>query len=76
VINRDKMAEDDLERNSSYIDMPKCRRGKTGEAGIWVYDYRTRQCHDKDDYLKNLYQKPVDIEEKFVDNSRVVEDVM
>lgn len=51
VINRDKMAECPIEKNTSYIDMPKCRRGITGEAGKWYYDAQTRQVYDFDDFF-------------------------
>lgn len=65
VINRDKMAEDVLEKNTTYVDMPKCRRGSTGEAGEWVYDVPTRQCYDKEDYLSMKYT-PTDVAMKDV----------
>ncbi len=51
IINRDKMSPDEHERNTSYIEMPKCRRGMTGEAGEWYYDPETRQVYDKQDFF-------------------------
>tara|TARA_R110001592_G_C13193003_1_gene753553 strand:+ start:20891 stop:22777 length:1887 start_codon:yes stop_codon:yes gene_type:complete len=54
IINRDKMAECPIERNRTYVDMPKCRRGTTGEAGSWYYDFKTRQVHDYDDYMNGI----------------------
>ena len=37
LLSRDKMAEDDIERNSTKVQLVKCRRtGITGNAG-WVY---------------------------------------
>lgn len=74
VINRDKMATDPLEKNTTYVDMPKCRRGSTGEAGEWVYDVPTRQCYDKQDYLSMKYQKPVDNVVAVVHNDPVIEE--
>lgn len=53
VINRDKMAECDIEKNTTYVDMPKCRRGITGEAGEWYYHPETRQVYDKQDFFAN-----------------------
>jgi hypothetical protein len=50
IINRDKMAEG-VDKNVTYVDMPKCRRGTTGEAGRWYYDPETRQVYDFDDYF-------------------------
>lgn len=53
IFNRDKMAEDPMERNRTYVDMPKCRRGTTGEAGSWIYDPLSRQVYDYDDFVGN-----------------------
>lgn len=57
IINRDKMAQCPIEKNTSYIDMPKCRRGTTGEAGKWYYDAQTRQVYDYDDFFANPRQE-------------------
>lgn len=46
VLNRDKMAEDEIERNLTYLDLPKCRGGKTGHIGALYYDHKTRQQYD------------------------------
>lgn len=51
VINRDKMAGG-IEQNTTYVDMPKCRGGKTGEICKWFYDFKTRKIWDLDDYLE------------------------
>lgn len=51
VLNRDKLAEDDLTKNTTEVSLPKCRGGKTGEAGSWYYEFSTVQCYDLDDYL-------------------------
>lgn len=51
VLNRDKLAEDELIRNTTEVSLPKCRGGKTGDAGCWYYEFSTVQCYDLDDYL-------------------------
>lgn len=51
VINRDKMASG-IEQNTTYVDMPKCRGGKTGEICKWFYDFKTRKIWDLDEYLE------------------------
>lgn len=52
VINRDKMAGG-IEQDTTYVDMPKCRGGKTGEICKWYYDFKTRKIWDLDDYLES-----------------------
>jgi archaellum biogenesis ATPase FlaH len=52
VLNRDKLADDPLIKNTTEADLPKCRGGKTGKAGDWFYDFQKMTCYDKDDYLK------------------------
>lgn len=52
VLNRDKLAEDPLERNTTEVDLPKCRGGKTGSAGKWYYDFNTVACYDYDDFIE------------------------
>lgn len=49
ILNRDKMAEDPRERNTTYVSMPKCRGGITGLACKVYYDPETRQVYDYDD---------------------------
>lgn len=51
LLHRDKMAEDELTRNTTVVEMPKCRGGKTGAVASWVYDWKTSQCYDLDDWL-------------------------
>mgnify|MGYP003384848881 CR=1 FL=1 len=52
VINRNLMSEDNMERNTTEFDMPKCRGGVTGEAISKVYyDRETRKTYDLQDYL-------------------------
>jgi len=58
VINRDKMASDPIEKNTTYVDMPKCRGGITGEICALYYDAETRQQYDRDEYFNNLVEEP------------------
>jgi hypothetical protein len=51
VINRDKSAEDAIDRNTTQVDLPKIRGGVTGKACDIYYDYKTRTLHDRDDYF-------------------------
>lgn len=51
VLNRDKMAEDPVERNTTEVSMPKCRGGITGVACELYYDHDTRQQYDKIDFF-------------------------
>jgi hypothetical protein len=53
VLNRDKMHSDPIERNTTYVDMPKCRGGVTGEVCQLYYDHETRQQYDKLDWLQS-----------------------
>ena len=58
VINRDKMASDPIEKNTTYVDMPKCRGGITGEICALYYDAETRQQYDRDAYFNNPVEEP------------------
>ena len=52
VLNRNKMATDEIERNTTYVDMPKCRGGLTGsDICKLYYDPITRRQYDLDDWL-------------------------
>ena len=53
LLERDKEAEDSVEKNTTYVRMPKCRGGITGDCGEWYFDFKTRQCYDKKDYFEN-----------------------
>lgn len=53
VLNRDKLADDVIDKNTTEVDLPKCRGGKTGPAGKWFYDFMTAKCYDLADYLRN-----------------------
>jgi len=49
---RDKYAEDEYERNTTLVEVPKCRwTGKTGYGGEWFYEIETHTMYDKDDYF-------------------------
>lgn len=58
VINRDKMASDPIEKNTTYVDMPKCRGGITGEICALYYDAETRQQYDRDEYFDRQVDEP------------------
>lgn len=68
VLNRNKMAEDPVERNTTEVDMPKCRGGTTGTVGGIYYDHETRQPYDKEDWLK-LQEEKLTPEEKEIKDS-------
>lgn len=51
VLNRDKMSECPIERNTTEVSMPKCRGGTTGIACELYYDHDTRQQYDKLDFF-------------------------
>ena len=53
LIDRDKMTEDGIEKNTTRVRMPKCREGDTGDAGEWYYDTETRKVHDRDKFFKD-----------------------
>jgi len=57
VINRNKMSKCPIERNTTYVDMPKCRGGTTGAAGQWFYDVDTRKVYDRNDYFEEHPEK-------------------
>lgn len=69
IINRDKMESDEVERNSTYVEMPKCRRGITGDAGVWYYDGATRQVYDKQDFFTGRQTNPNYVESSVPDDS-------
>jgi len=56
---RDKYAEDDLEKNTTYIEVPKCRwTGRSGSGGEWVYDNKTHTMVDKAQFLADNPSTP------------------
>jgi len=60
VLNRNKMAECLIERNTTTVDVPKCRGGSTGEICRLYYDQETRQQYDYDDFFSNPRQENPD----------------
>lgn len=56
VLNRNKMAADPVERNTTEVSMPKCRGGTTGIACKLYYDPETRQQYDFDDFFSQSRQ--------------------
>lgn len=56
VLNRDKLAENDITKNTTEVDLPKCRGGKTGPAGFWYYEFAKSKCHDLEDWLEHCSQ--------------------
>lgn len=53
VLNRDKLSDDNVVKNTTEVDLPKCRGGKTGSAGKWYYEFDKSKCHDYNDYFNN-----------------------
>ncbi len=52
LFTRNKEAEDDIEKNTTYMKMSKCRwTGKTGIAGEYYYDSESHTMHDKIDWM-------------------------
>jgi archaellum biogenesis ATPase FlaH len=52
VLNRDKLAPNEIDKNTIEVDLPKCRQGKTGPAGKWYYDFSTVKMYDLNDWLE------------------------
>lgn len=79
LLERDKEAESPMEKNTTYVRMPKCRGGVTGACGEWFYDFQTRQCYDRDLYLNNLpnrttIEQPIETEAPPIFDEEVVEE--
>lgn len=54
ALERDKQAEDPLERNRTRITILKNRDfGETGQAGSMYYDYKTANLYDFDEYIRD-----------------------
>lgn len=53
VLNRNKLSDNPVEKNTTEVDLPKCRGGKTGSAGKWYYDFNTTLVHDAEDFFNN-----------------------
>lgn len=58
VLNRDKLAENSIDKNTTEVDLPKCRGGKTGSAGKWYYEFGTSKCYDLNDWLSKNPKQP------------------
>lgn len=56
VLNRNKMSEDDIIRNTTVVDMPKCRDGVTGPAGNVFFDAPRMKLWDYDVYFRENEQ--------------------
>ena len=53
VAMRNKSAKDEVMRNSTDIDVLKCRwTGYTGDAGSWYYDMLSHTLYDKQDFME------------------------
>lgn len=54
LLARDKNHEDEVERNTTYVKLPKNRvLGETGPAGMIYYDSQTHTMHDFEEYWKD-----------------------
>lgn len=53
VLNRDKMAKDPVERNTTKVDLPKLRGGTTGHICDLYYDPETRRQYDKEEFFRS-----------------------
>ena len=54
LLSRNKNAEDDVDRNTTFVMLSKNRiMGDTGPAGKWYYDKYTHVMHDFDDYFEH-----------------------
>lgn len=52
VISRNKMSSCPIEKNTTHVDMPKCRGGETGEIMKLFYDVETRKQVDLNNWHK------------------------
>jgi len=58
LFSRNKEAEDDIEKNTTYMKMTKCRwTGSTGMSGQYYYDNSSHTLHDKEDWLEAQVHK-------------------
>lgn len=55
IIARNKQVPngDRIEQNTTYLRVPKLRKGETGAGGAWYYDGETRQVYCRDQYFKD-----------------------
>ncbi len=59
IIARNKEAPngDTIEQNTTYLRVPKLRKGLTGDGGAWYYDGDTRKVYDREQYFKDNPEK-------------------
>lgn len=58
---RDKYADDPVEKNTTYVDVGKCRwSGRTGHAGKWYYEPESHTMYDLNDWLSGQTDDIVD----------------
>lgn len=68
LLARDKMHEDPVERNTTYVKLPKNRvMGETGPAGKIYYDNVTHVMHDFEEYWATRERPPVVVKSADVD---------
>ncbi len=55
IIARNKEApnDDTIEQNTTYLRVPKLRKGVTGSGGAWYYDGDSRRVYNRDQYFKD-----------------------
>lgn len=64
MTSRDKYAEDEEERNTTYPTVPKCRwSGFTGDVDPWVYDRKTHTMRGKSQLSEDVADEGQPIEE-------------
>lgn len=55
IMTRDKLAENEIDRNTTTVKVTKCRwSGRTGPAGAFYYDNKTHTLYDKDFWLQHV----------------------
>ncbi|AUR86406.1 AAA domain protein [Vibrio phage 1.084.O._10N.261.49.F5] len=72
ILNRNKNAECEIERNTTEVDLGKCRGGTTGKACDLYYDKETRQQYDHEDYFSGRKVNP-DYKPEVLDDSNAVD---
>lgn len=83
LLERDKESDDLRAKNTTRVRMPKCRKGITGKAGDWYFDFDTRQCYDYEEHFGEPFEEgdtktssPNTSKKKFTKpNSKKVEEV-
>lgn len=57
LIERDKLTDDEIEKNTTRVSVPKLRGGDTGKGGEWYYDVDTRKVYDRNKYFSEHPEK-------------------